>query len=440
LLLYKGQPLGRWTISPSSTAVRLTKKGPQADAIFYSTSPFETRRRASIAKSGVHDVSPPFGQDLYFDGFALLDSYRHIEDKAPFMQDLRISVRVKLPSIDSMIQRIMSYSEGGRVSTFESRTVRLQLRTWLTEMDQIALETTLLNLLLITSVPRNIPRGDDLVRYFVDRLTNLLNSISDSPEYEGAERKFGQLCVDFVADFPTIFPITGEQLWRFLRGENRIPSNKGRVDLYGTPSEIAAAISSETDKDWIVAKTLARLDLLEFRVKNLSSGETAFLMLYAALATALANLEERNNANPVFLLLDEGEMFLHPSWQRQYITNVLEFVSKFPKIAARTHVFISTHSLIVAADAPPNTLFDVRAGELRNGFGLGPSAVLSDVYHVERFAGTKAASLIDQLIEYLKNPAARSTDEVRELADVLADHELQRYVLQELDRRSGAIA
>lgn len=439
LCLYRGQPLSRWSWPESSPIEKSTRAAPRASAIFYSTSPFENARRAAFSGTPVQDVSPPFGRDLYLDGLSLLDSFQHFQEKAAFLQKLRISVRAKLPSTDAMIDRVMMLFKGDPFPGHQLKTVRLQLRTWVAELFQPIAERTLLSLLVITSIPSSVHRSAELSRYFADRIVHLIDKVADQSDYEAAAPLFAELCKKFIEDFPEYFPFNGQQIWEYLRAPGRLLQNDRRAELFGTPAEINELLQIEDRGPSGIARYLTKLGLLTFKVKNLSSGETAFLMLYASLSSALSAIEKDDSTKPVFLLLDEGEMFLHPSWQRKYLTNLLDFISKYSSVAHRTHVLISTHSLIVAADAPPNTLFDVQAGEMRNGFGLGPAAVLSDVYHVNRFAGDKAASLIDQLIDYLKNPTAPSSLSIKDLAEALADKELQEYVLRELGRRAGVV-
>jgi energy-coupling factor transporter ATP-binding protein EcfA2 len=432
LMLYKGDSLGGWRLAPEAP-VLLAKGPPLAHNVFYSTSPFENRRRAFLHRSSVRDVSPPFGRDLRFDGLSLLDVYPFLRGKEEFLVTLKIAVKAKLPSVDAVIDHALPLFDERRFPTHRIRTVRLQLRTWLSELAPADAEVTALNVHMIARATEQ-----DLGNFFANSTIDLIERISEKQEYEGTGIAFHQLCERFVNDFRSQFRYTGREIWEYLRGPGRILARKIRNEVFVTPNEAAQLVQPGERGASGIARFVADLGLLEFKLKNLSSGEAAFLMLYASLASALPGLEESRDALPVFILLDEGEMFLHPSWQREYLANVLEFIARFPSVATRTHVLISTHSLIVAADSPPNTLFDVQEGRLRNGFGLGPKAVLSDVYHVDRFAGKNTAVLIDHLVNYLKNSEESDSNTVRALADALADPELQGYVRRELERRAGA--
>jgi energy-coupling factor transporter ATP-binding protein EcfA2 len=431
LKLYKGDSLGGWSVSAPFT-IAIARVPPTASSVFYSTSPFENRRRSFLARTNVRDVSPPFGRDLKFDGLSLLDIYEDIKGKAPFLGSLRILVKAKLPSVDAVIERAMRLFDETRHPNHRARTIRLQLRTWFSELGPLESEITAINLHMIVSALE-----PSLGSYFASATTNLIERIAESPEYEGTGNAFYALCERFVDDFRSHFRFTGRQVREYLRGQGRLLSKKIRAEIFASPEETARLVSPiERGSDGI-ARFASDVGLLEFRFKNLSSGEIAFLMLYAALASALPTLEHGGGNSPIFILLDEGEMFLHPKWQREYLANVLEFISRFPSVASRAHVIVSTHSLIIAADSPPNRLFDVQAGEVRNGFGLGPKALLADVYHVERFAGANASKLLDQIVQYLRDTESRDSAAVSALADELADQDLQSYVRRELERRVG---
>jgi predicted ATP-binding protein involved in virulence len=141
-----------------------------------------------------------------------------------------------------------------------------------------------------------------------------------------------------------------------------------------------------------------------------------------------------------FLFIDEGEMFMHPAWQRRYITDLLTFLGKYPEVSSRLHVVLSTHSLIVAADAPPNRLFNVKSGEMVNGFGYGPKDLLDYIYGVREFQGEHAGRLMESLVGHIRNRNSESmrAEVALELASNIADDRLRKYLTNELSRRGEA--
>jgi predicted ATP-binding protein involved in virulence len=181
-----------------------------------------------------------------------------------------------------------------------------------------------------------------------------------------------------------------------------------------------------------VISHLTTHDVLSWSFTELSSGEVAFMMLYANIARALSPLEY-TDVGPIFLCLDEGEMFMHPKWQRDYISGVLGFLEKFPDVASKIHLFMSTHSLIVAADTPPNRLFDVLEGRHVNGFGLNPKQTLYEVFHVDNFSGKLSTDRMKSITRCLRDGwKPEELNEARAVAATLADVHLRKYVEQQL--------
>ncbi len=137
----------------------------------------------------------------------------------------------------------------------------------------------------------------------------------------------------------------------------------------------------------------------------------------------------------MLLCIDEGEMFMHPKWQRIYIFDLLEFIGKFGRLAKRTHVLISTHSLIVAADTPAGRLFDLDNARLTSAFGYTPKQTLTSVFEVEDFTGKFNHQRLEQLAAVLNGEARsdKAMRQARHIADALANDELKRHVQHQLD-------
>jgi len=185
-----------------------------------------------------------------------------------------------------------------------------------------------------------------------------------------------------------------------------------------------------------IASAAVQFGFVDLHLTKLSSGEIAFVSLYSALGRALGKSVSQNYSDPFFVFIDEGETFMHPRWQQRYISNLIDFISKFPNLSCRAHIIISTHSLIVAADAPPNSLFDMQKSVVRNGFGLGPKSILHDVFRVENFAGENASKGINKILSYLKEESeALAAPLIAELAKNLADRDLREYVRRAMIKR-----
>jgi len=243
----------------------------------------------------------------------------------------------------------------------------------------------------------------------------------------------GFLATDFsmgVMDFQD--PLT---LFHFIDVE--LPMRMVGLGRQTKLGELAERSNHFSDRDWDYLHQFTRLGLVTWSFRNLSSGQVAFLMLFSSLANAIMSLQAGRTA---FLFIDEGEMFMHPAWQRRYITDLLTFLGQYPEVSSRLHVVLSTHSLIVAADSPPNRLFNVKSGEMVNGFGYGPKDMLNYIYGVREFQGEHAGRLMESLVEHIRNRNSVSmrAEVALELASNIADDRLRKYLTNELSRRGEA--
>jgi hypothetical protein len=119
------------------------------------------------------------------------------------------------------------------------------------------------------------------------------------------------------------------------------------------------------------------LPFLEFRWTNvapgeqldrrLSAGEQAQLNFFSRLYDATEGLPRRNadrNYN-VLLLIDEGDTFYHPEWQRQFFSDILNAIRWFFR-GRKVQVVIATNGPFIVSDLPHWCV--VYLNRDRNGF------------------------------------------------------------------------
>lgn len=439
LLLFRGRALRGMELAPGGVALELVKEVPFFDTVFYSTSPFEAVRRAELARYGTFDVTPAFGPDARFDGLSIILNYDHLGGSAAqACRDREIEVRgwitrELMPDqrIDELWQR-HGYQAEARVM----QHARGVFRRWLKAIPGDKWEILTANLKIIAEVEGN----GSVVGRFVGGLLRLATDTLAREVLTDEEGWQALLALSTrVIDESGFIPANGETVREFLLMLRKALGAKDgtRFKVNATSGALKAALDQVQAEFPGVARFAANLGFLKFTLRNLSSGQFAFLHLFAAIGSAMVRLQALQRSGPLFLLIDEGEMFLHPAWQREYIESLLDFVGRLATSERPVHVVISTHSLIVAADAPPFSLFDVDAGQEANGFGYGPGATLDEVYGVARFAGTYTAAMVAELVAYLKNPKARTTRRIRELANALAEPQLKKYVLDAISARTG---
>jgi hypothetical protein len=84
---------------------------------------------------------------------------------------------------------------------------------------------------------------------------------------------------------------------------------------------------------------------------GLSSGEEAFLTHFAR----LNEIKSKVNYKPIWLFIDEGDLYFHPQWQKEYFSHLINYV-KFLFPRNKVQIIISTHSPFIVSDLPKQNL------------------------------------------------------------------------------------
>jgi hypothetical protein len=97
---------------------------------------------------------------------------------------------------------------------------------------------------------------------------------------------------------------------------------------------------------------------LSYDWRGLSTGEDALLGQYSRFYEVKSRIKQRN----ILILIDEGDLYFHPQWQKEYLTRLLQFI---PFIFPRKQIqfVITTHSPFIASDLPKQNLIFLEKGE-----------------------------------------------------------------------------
>ncbi|MCU4804559.1 AAA family ATPase [Bacillus cereus] len=89
--------------------------------------------------------------------------------------------------------------------------------------------------------------------------------------------------------------------------------------------------------------------ILYFVWRNLSSGQTNILNLLTSLNTAI----EKSENKYILIFLDEAEVSLHPTWQKNYIKLLIDNIgAKAEEENKKVQIILTTHSPFVLSDIP----------------------------------------------------------------------------------------
>lgn len=160
--------------------------------------------------------------------------------------------------------------------------------------------------------------------------------------------------------------------------------------------------------------------IFHFTWHNLSAGESAFLTLFARINL----ISERDNLNEtIWIIIDEGELYLHPEWQRGFIKKLHDYLPKFfiekkndnknrPK---NIQILLTSHSPFIASDLPRSNIILLDKSEkgysqllesntMSETFGANIFELLSDSFFLnDSQIGDFAKNKINDLFKFLNN-------------------------------------
>lgn len=397
-------------------------------AAFYTTSPFEAaRRRMQLLDSETLDITPSFGSDNPFGGIALLLAAQALPNDLDFIKKMEVQPKIKIPSLQSLTEYYIS-------STRRAGSPSQERISNLTERHKE----------LIRRLPSNL--NDYLSKVLAIEMHRARLNSKDS-----ANKLLDDLLVEFLIEdleMP-IEEFINKGVIRFLDSRSNLISSyqilsaikrakeSGQMKLKHRGSFQAYVNDA---KEWrtndVEGLRLAEsLGFLKWSFLELSSGQVAMLMLFASLAGALVKLASTGK-RMIVLAIDEGEMFMHPAWQRTFLSQLMKFLAFYRSQFELVHLIVSTHSLIVAGDTPPNRLFDVVSGEMQNGFAAPPDELLKKVYKVPEFSGEVVEQFYEKISEYLRHGGTDDeAEEVYRLVEKIASERLRNYLQDQVTRR-----
>jgi predicted ATP-binding protein involved in virulence len=171
--------------------------------------------------------------------------------------------------------------------------------------------------------------------------------------------------------------------------------------------------------------------LFNIQWNKLSSGESALLSIFSRLNYI------RSYTNNIVVIIDEGELYLHPEWQRKFFYDLHE---NLPKLFEGTTIqlLFTSHSPFIISDLPKENVLLLDRGKngqciikdeshFKNTFGTNIHALLSNSFFLENgYIGEFARWNIDYAFEWLNNrksisPEEDGTRKIREIIRVIGD-------------------
>lgn len=198
-----------------------------------------------------------------------------------------------------------------------------------------------------------------------------------------------------------------------------------KLDIQSVKTIIADSVKTTVLKNFISAQFVPVAffnptievtdDINSFNFSELSSGEQQLIHSTHSIMYHLINLDSRNDSrylyNSVNLVLDEIELYYHPSYQRDFINLLLESIERIGlKKIKHINLLFSTHSPFILSDIPHQNVLKLQKGipckseEDYQTFGANIHDMLAGSFFLEgHLIGSYAEKTIEKCISYLEH-------------------------------------
>lgn len=193
--------------------------------------------------------------------------------------------------------------------------------------------------------------GNNNLHHCIMKFFEFLSDSSDSKDQYYAVDQYISNIIEFLKEFNKYQELDKLKIFK----KNILNDDEFSISLKDNDEneEIKRFLSSYRE-------TIISFNYLNFSW-NLSSGENHLLNMlsrFFSLTIGDKQFLPRDNSNipqDVIILIDEGEIGLHPKWQQQYIKLITTFLSDIYK-GSSLQLIITTHSPIILSDIPSSNI------------------------------------------------------------------------------------
>ncbi|WP_226602985.1 AAA family ATPase [Bacillus cereus] len=171
-------------------------------------------------------------------------------------------------------------------------------------------------------------------------------------------------------------------------------------------------------KDYIISSRMYPYITLNWNLQ-LSSGQKAMLDMFSrfySIAKDINNLGEKN----ILILIDEGELYLHPQWQKSLLKDLLDFFKM--NYHKDIQVILTSNSPFIVSDLPKHNIIFIGKRAEGNGtidalvnkkqtFAANIHTLLSDSFFLD---GELIGDFAKEKINWLINILSGDIDNIRE--------------------------
>lgn len=180
------------------------------------------------------------------------------------------------------------------------------------------------------------------------------------------------------------------------------------------------------------------IHFFDYRFRNLSSGEYHYLSLFSRIYAVKAKIKRYT-----IFLMDEPDVYLHPEWNRQFISNLKTFIDEVLKI--KCQVFICSHSPYLASDVPNDNLIRLQKDIEKNDIDYSSKSFAANIYDLFKdsffmadFMGEFAKNKITkEVIEKLEESNINSKDlkKMEDTVNLIGDEILSTFLMNRVNEK-----
>ncbi|EJR56169.1 hypothetical protein IIM_01261 [Bacillus cereus VD107] len=183
------------------------------------------------------------------------------------------------------------------------------------------------------------------------------------------------------------------------------------------------------------------LPKIEMHWSQLSSGEYAFLSLFSRF-----NSIEEQLKNNSLILIDEGDLYFHPQWQKDWLYTFMDIISYIYK-DRNIQIILTTHSPFILSDLPSNNVIFLKKDNGNNvctvknleGNQLTFAANIHDLLTnsffmhdglVGKFAQNKINNLVDEILDSSPEQIRKNSSRIRKQIDIIGEPIVKRKLIE----------
>ncbi|MGM8518869.1 AAA family ATPase [Enterobacter asburiae] len=232
------------------------------------------------------------------------------------------------------------------------------------------------------------------------------------------EAKLNEYVDKFLSDDKVLDKLRN-QIQRFLKIADVIVDNYS-YDFNGDSSRIK--VNNYDDVRRIIREVnLLPLDVarnISWGWRGLSSGENAKIHIFSESYHYLRKISEANKKEINIFLMDEVDLFLHPEWQRKFLSEFLWHIMELESIhqLKPSQIIICTHSPIIISDFIADDITSLRKKKMDNGIetdeietmpSVGFGSTITDIYmegmHLDSVFGELSRIKVERLMKKLES-------------------------------------